>query len=340
MVSAPASWRTRCCVASTASATRSICAARTRRQRSDRQARTGVLASALARRALGRSLGRRGNCAAARHEQHRSAGHPAPVRNSARATRGDARARPASRLTMCRSFRTRSVSRGMPAAWRNSPSWERIARDSSSCRIRPRLLSLVMPACRPVRASSTSAPRLAASRWSCRAMHRCVLAADRSIPRLARLRENVRRLDARNIVLLQADATQPPVRNADAVSLDAPCSGTGAFRRHPDARWRLKAARHSRLERDAAGVSCGGGRKSLGRAACSSTPRARSSRKRTIRRSSLSSPSIRSSAWSRRREGVVPDAVMDAGRLRVLPQRHGVDGAFAARLRRVGGRTA
>jgi len=32
----------------------------------------------------------------------------------------------------------------------------------------------------------------------------------------------------------------------------------------------------------------------------------------------------------------VPDTVLDAGRLRVLPQRHGTDGAFAARLRRAG----
>ena len=33
-------------------------------------------------------------------------------------------------------------------------------------------------------------------------------------------------------------------------------------------------------------------------------------------------------------EGSVPAAALDAGRLRVLPQRHGTDGAFAARLRR------
>jgi 16S rRNA (cytosine967-C5)-methyltransferase len=33
-------------------------------------------------------------------------------------------------------------------------------------------------------------------------------------------------------------------------------------------------------------------------------------------------------------EGAVSASVLDAGRLRVLPQRHGVDGAFAARLRR------
>jgi 16S rRNA (cytosine967-C5)-methyltransferase len=35
-------------------------------------------------------------------------------------------------------------------------------------------------------------------------------------------------------------------------------------------------------------------------------------------------------------EGAVPASVLDAGRLRVLPQRHGADGAFAARLRRSG----
>jgi 16S rRNA (cytosine967-C5)-methyltransferase len=34
-------------------------------------------------------------------------------------------------------------------------------------------------------------------------------------------------------------------------------------------------------------------------------------------------------------EGPVPAVVLDVGRLRVLPQRHGTDGAFAARLRRV-----
>ena len=39
-------------------------------------------------------------------------------------------------------------------------------------------------------------------------------------------------------------------------------------------------------------------------------------------------------------EGAVPAEVLDAGRLRVLPQRHGTDGAFAARLRRADSTTA
>jgi 16S rRNA (cytosine967-C5)-methyltransferase len=34
-------------------------------------------------------------------------------------------------------------------------------------------------------------------------------------------------------------------------------------------------------------------------------------------------------------EGSVAPELLDGGRLRVLPQRHGTDGAFAARLRRV-----
>jgi 16S rRNA (cytosine967-C5)-methyltransferase len=165
-----------------------------------------------------------------------------------------------------------------------------------------------------------------------------VLAADRSIPRLARLRENVRRLDARNIVLLQADATQPPVRNADAVLLDAPCSGTGAFRRHPDARWRLTAgdiASLSAMQREflaaAARVVRPGGL--LIYATCTLEPEENDTQ---VEAFLAEHPEFH---LEPPRDGVVPDAVMDAGRLRVLPQRHGVDGAFAARLRRVGGRT-
>ena len=33
--------------------------------------------------------------------------------------------------------------------------------------------------------------------------------------------------------------------------------------------------------------------------------------------------------------GVVPESVLDGGLLRVLPQRHATDGAFAARFRRL-----
>ncbi|MEW5916270.1 MAG: 16S rRNA (cytosine(967)-C(5))-methyltransferase RsmB [Gemmatimonadota bacterium] len=165
---------------------------------------------------------------------------------------------------------------------------------------------------------------------------RLVIAADFSNARLNRLRDNVQRLDARNIVLVQGDAKHPPVRNAEAVLLDAPCSGTGTFRRHPDARWRLKPddiAQLTALQRDflhgAASVVRPGGL--LVYSTCTLEPEENDVQ---IESFLATHPEFKLEPPS---AGAVPDTVLDAGRLRVLPQRHGVDGAFAARLRRVGG---
>jgi 16S rRNA (cytosine967-C5)-methyltransferase len=163
-----------------------------------------------------------------------------------------------------------------------------------------------------------------------------VIAADRSSVRLGRLRDNVKRLDARNIALVQGDAKHAPLRNVDAALLDAPCTGTGTFRRHPDARWRLTAAdiaALSALQREfldaAAAVVRPGGL--LVYATCTLEPEENDAQ---IEAFLAAHPEYRLEPPP---DGVVPSAVLDAGRLRVLPQRHGVDGAFAARLRRIGG---
>jgi 16S rRNA (cytosine967-C5)-methyltransferase len=67
-----------------------------------------------------------------------------------------------------------------------------------------------------------------------------VTAVDSSARRLARLRENLDRthLDAE---LVEADALGwEPGRRFDAVLLDAPCSATGTFRRHPEVLYRAR----------------------------------------------------------------------------------------------------
>jgi 16S rRNA (cytosine967-C5)-methyltransferase len=67
-----------------------------------------------------------------------------------------------------------------------------------------------------------------------------VTAVDASESRLERLRENLKRthLEAE---LISADAvTWQPKREYDAILLDAPCSATGTFRRHPEVLYRAR----------------------------------------------------------------------------------------------------
>jgi 16S rRNA (cytosine967-C5)-methyltransferase len=67
-----------------------------------------------------------------------------------------------------------------------------------------------------------------------------VTAVDSSERRLERLRENLQRthLDAE---LIEADALAwEPSRRVDAILLDAPCSASGTFRRHPEVLYRAR----------------------------------------------------------------------------------------------------
>jgi 16S rRNA (cytosine967-C5)-methyltransferase len=164
-----------------------------------------------------------------------------------------------------------------------------------------------------------------------------VFSADRSIQRMLRVRANAQRLETRALHLLIADARLPAIEPVDAVLVDAPCTGTGTFRRHPDARWRLKVsdlavmgALQGSLLRAAADVVRPGGL--LIYSTCSLEPEENDVQVERFLADSAG-------AWTLEPppDGSVPAAVLDAGRLRVLPQRHGTDGAFAARLRKASG---
>jgi 16S rRNA (cytosine967-C5)-methyltransferase len=93
-----------------------------------------------------------------------------------------------------------------------------------------------------------------------------VTALDRADVRLRRLRESLTRLGlAAEIVAADARAWSDP-RTFEGVLLDAPCSATGTFRRHPDALWNarpsdiasLAGAQAALLASAAARVSPGG----------------------------------------------------------------------------------
>lgn len=160
-----------------------------------------------------------------------------------------------------------------------------------------------------------------------------VLAADPSLPRLRMVGENARRLGVPpgRLGLVVARAQDPPVSSADLVLLDVPCSGTGTLRRHPDARWRLVPAdvttlarlQEELLEGAAPRVAVGG---VLVYSTCTLEPEENEVQ---VRRFLARHPEFRMEAD----EGAVPPGCLDGeGLLRVLPQRHGFDGAFAARM--------
>jgi 16S rRNA (cytosine967-C5)-methyltransferase len=76
-----------------------------------------------------------------------------------------------------------------------------------------------------------------------------VVAGDRRSSRVQLLDRNRRQLRLDRVAPLAADGRRPPFAPAsfDRVLLDAPCSGLGALRRRPDARWRIDVADIERL---------------------------------------------------------------------------------------------
>ncbi len=160
-----------------------------------------------------------------------------------------------------------------------------------------------------------------------------VWAFDVARRRLERLLENRRRLGLERLHAAVADATRPPVGRAPAVLLDVPCTGTGTLARHPDARWRLGpgdlralVALQRRMLDAAAEVVAPGGW--LIYATCSLEPEENEEQVRSFlaRRSEFSlDPAPRA---------IAAEMLSEEGELTVLPQRHGMDGAYAARLRR------
>ena len=160
-----------------------------------------------------------------------------------------------------------------------------------------------------------------------------VVAADKSPDRLKRLLDNRSRLEAHNLFVTVGDARMPVVRNADVVLIDVPCTGTGTFRRHPDARWRLRvsdvaamAALQGTILRAAAQVVKPGGL--LVYSTCSLEAE---ENEKQVEAFLARNPDWKLEPPPR---GSVPQETIDGGYLRVLPQVHGSDGAFAARLRR------
>ncbi len=164
-----------------------------------------------------------------------------------------------------------------------------------------------------------------------------LLACDLQSRRLALVRDNARRLGLDRIRLVVHDAGRPAIRpgSLDRALLDAPCSGTGVLRRHPEIRWRRElddvhrlASLQARLLDAAAQTVRPGGR--LVYSVCSLEPEEGSE---VVQRFLQ-----RRSDYRIDEPGDVPEALVDRSggfpHLLTHPQRHGLDGFFAAVLQR------
>ncbi len=172
--------------------------------------------------------------------------------------------------------------------------------------------------------------QLAAAGWT-------VTGVDISAKRLERLADNLRRTGLK-ADLVQADIEKwSPESLADAVLLDAPCSATGIFRRHPDVLYRIGARQIAELaelqtrliERAAEWVKPGG---MLVYATCSLEP--------AEGEDQVAAFLDRHPEWSRMAitRGEIPAGfnANEAGDLRILPgvveEQGGADGFFISRL--------
>ena len=68
------------------------------------------------------------------------------------------------------------------------------------------------------------------------------VAVDKNPARARELRENVARLGAANVTVVEADGLElpPELRDFDRALVDAPCSGLGVLAARPDIRWRAR----------------------------------------------------------------------------------------------------
>lgn len=164
-----------------------------------------------------------------------------------------------------------------------------------------------------------------------------VVAVERDLARLARLRDNLRHWHL-SAELVHADAAEwARGGQFDAVLLDAPCSATGTIRRHPDVPHlkrprdvRALAETQDRLLQAAATLLRTGGR--LIYSVCSLQPEEGVARVAAV----LTLGGLRHDPFTPAELSDLPEALTPEGFLRTLPcmwaLQGGMDGFFAARL--------
>jgi 16S rRNA (cytosine967-C5)-methyltransferase len=170
-----------------------------------------------------------------------------------------------------------------------------------------------------------------------------VFAYDFDRNRLAPIFERLKRAGARNVQVRSPapGALDDLVGRIDRVLVDAPCTGTGVWRRRPDSKWRItpdaldrRTAEQDAVLRDAAAFVRPGG--ILAYATCSLLPAENGDRIAAFLQSHPEfQPVPTGEAWAAALPDVAPPvAALGETSLLLSPRRSGTDGFFLALLRR------
>ena len=166
-------------------------------------------------------------------------------------------------------------------------------------------------------------------------------AADNDQRRLSRLSPRLQRAGARNVTVHAADAMpkllQEMEGKADRVLLDVPCSGSGTWRRNPEARWRYDPASLEEVLRRQRGLLADGARlvRPGGRlvyATCSILPAENREQAAWFAAHHAEfTPLPLTEAWG---GSITEQRIRSGTELALTPYRHGTDGFFATAFRR------
>ncbi len=166
-----------------------------------------------------------------------------------------------------------------------------------------------------------------------------LIATDISRSKLTLVQDSVRRLGIGSVSTAVADLHQPdtfPEGYFDRILLDAPCSGLGVIRRNPEAKWRLfsgditrLAAVQKTLLKNAATRLKPGGTLLYSTCSTSEAENEQVVEDFLLHHSGFVLENLNDifPAWS--------DLIAFYGMFRVWPHRHGMDGFFAARIKRI-----
>ena len=171
-----------------------------------------------------------------------------------------------------------------------------------------------------------------------------IVAHDAELPRLAPIVERLKRAEVRNVEVVppheKEEKLAPLKGSSDLVLVDAPCSGTGTWRRRPDAKWRLKpraVTKHAESQAvlldEAATYVRPGGR--LVYVTCSLLPPENAEQAAAFLERNGDFEIV---DWREQASvlSALPKAANDGPTLQLAPHLHGTDGFFVAIFRRKG----